>query len=121
MAKDVASIRPLIILAGAVNSTSCTPSSTLGNSFAGRVARENLLFPLVTNALPSSTVKFKSAPSGRARQISNIFRADTVASPDSEEEVTSVVPLISTSRSVPVKERLLPFKEKRILDRIGRV
>ena len=84
-----------------LTTTSVSPPSIWGKSFAGRVAKVNLLRPLFIVDRSPSALTETSAPSGSARQMSASFRAGIVISPGCSTS-TFVCATISTSRSVPV-------------------
>jgi hypothetical protein len=102
------------------NSSACPAlmSSIVGNSAAGRVARENLLRPDFTPSFSPLWLICSCAPSGSALQISSSFRPGTVTSP-APWTSTSAVATSSTSRSVAVIDNLSFFATNNTFARIG--
>ena len=74
-----------------------------GNSVAAKVWRENRLLPLCTTILLSLRLRL-TGPSGKARKISNIFRAPTVVVTSSEPTPKFAFVVIWISISVETNE-----------------
>ena len=96
-------------------------SVTFGNSDAWSVVRLNLERPDLTRHLFSSTLKFITEFSGNDLQISKSFLAGTVISPPNFASSTINLPVSSTSKSVPVSNSSLSFKDSNTLDKTGSV
>ena len=117
----VASMRRLSSDWARLNSSRDSHCSILGNSSAGRVDREKRLRPERSSNLSPSCCTLISADSGKPRQISSSLRAGTVVRPGAVNPSSATLPIISTSRSVPVMERRSSLTSSSTLERIGRV
>ncbi len=99
---------------------SASDFSTVGKSSAGNVDNVERKRPAFTvNRCPTS-ISSISALSGSSRQISTNFRAGTVISPLSPS-IKGTRPTISTSRSVPVRDNMLPSTCSNTFDNTGKV
>ena len=103
MAKEVRSISSFSAASGTVTRSLASTSSTEGKSLADRVARVKRLRPAAMLTLSAFWLTVIRLPSGRARTISNNLRAGIVVSP-SWASSTALRAIISTSRSVPVRD-----------------
>ena len=97
------------------------PPSTEGKSAAGNVDNVKRLRPAFTVALPASTDSSILEPSGNDLQISTNFLAGTVTSPSTPGASSSTRPTNSTSRSVPVKDNVVPSSTNKTFERMGKV